>query len=365
MASYNSDIAQRNALAVLWSRLHSLLLIWLSLSFLFTCTRKVYEVERPSVERPEKPGYYDSRFPNRNISEEIDQIFGAVKRIQTTGYYHTYIMDPSQYLTREDLKDEPLEEISTEVNYFNQSKSGTSVVLSNTRQHAALLTTNHVISFPDTIWHYMKSSDVEPETYVEAVTILDRQTNLVIGDRKVQEFVIIVQDPNRDVAILRTGRENGNIPSLSKLQIQPGNSSRLNWANTAYLLGYPKGTKMVTTGIISPSESSEFGSFMIDAVFNPGFSGGLILVIREETGNFEWVGITTSSLADFETFLAPVDQYSKDFDPELPYTEELYIQREPRINYGMTRTLSINVIRIFVDNNRNLLQRSGIELPDF
>ncbi|MEX0994445.1 MAG: serine protease, partial [Balneolaceae bacterium] len=365
MISYDSDIAQRNGLPALWSRLHPLILILLSLSVLLTCTRTVYEAERPPEDRTEASGYYDSRFPDRNISNEIEQIFGAVNRIQTTGYFYTYVMGPNQFLTRDELKGEPLNEISADVNYFNQSKSGTSVVLSATGQQVALLTANHVITFPDTIWHYIKSPDIEAETYVEAVTILDRQTNLMIGNRQVSEFEIIVRDPNRDVAILRADRQNDNILSLSNLDISPGNSNRLGWANAVFLLGYPKGTKMVTTGIISPSGSSEAGSFMIDAVFNPGFSGGLILANREGTGRFEWVGITTSSLADFETFLTPEDHYNNDFDPELPYTDNLYIRREPRINYGMTRTLSINEIRNFIDNNRNRIQESGLDLTDF
>ncbi|MEX0895156.1 MAG: serine protease [Balneolaceae bacterium] len=354
-------IFQRTGLRV---RLNALILILASALFLLTCTRTVYEYERPE-KRDGRTGYYDSRSPIRNISNEIEEIFGAVKRIQITGYFYTYLLDSNELFTQDDLRNGDLKELAVDVTYSNQSKSGTSIVLSNSRTQSALLTAGHVVSYPDTIWHFVKSPDLEPETYVEAITVLDRQTNLVIGSSSVNEFDIIIRDTDRDVAILRTRTHNGQAPSLRTLQIRPGNANRLNWANTVYLMGYPKGMKMVTTGLVSLPRSSLNSNFMMDAVFNPGFSGGLILAIREDTGDFEWMGIATSSLAEFETFLTPEDDFNEDFDPEIPYRNDLYIRREARINYGMTQTLSINEIRDFLNEYRNRIEQSGLDVSGY
>lgn len=355
------------ALSSLKIRPRSVILLLIILPFSLSCTPSVYEYDRS--DRPSAgDGYYGTHYPNRNISEEIERILSAVKRIQITGYFYTYQLDPTELFTQDDLRDVDLRELAENVNYTNQSKSGTSIALSNSSSRTTLLTANHIISYPDTIWHFIKSPDVEPGTYLEAVTVLDRQTNLVIGDRTVSEFDIVARDENRDVAIIGTEREGGrSIRSLEGLRINPGNSDRLEWASLVYLLGYPKGTKMVTTGLLSPTGSSQSQNrnFMIDAVFNQGFSGGLVLALRQETGNFEWVGVTISALADFETFLAPAEQYGSDYDPELPYTDAIYIRREPRINYGMTRMLTISEIRDFLDTNRNRIRQAGLSLPNY
>jgi len=345
--------------------LNFLIPVLLFLPLLLSCTRTVYEYERPE-QTSTGSGYYGSSFPTSNISNEIEEIFTAVNRVQTTGYFYTYILDSSDFFVQDDLRGGNIRDLAMETDYSNQSKSATAVVISSRRSQSALLTANHAISFPDTIWHFIKSPDLEPETYVEAVTVLDRQTNLIIGNRIVSEFEIIARDESRDVALLSTRRENGTSTSLVSLQIEPGDSNRLDWANMVYLLGYPKGNKMVTTGVISPTGSSQQNQgFMIDTVFNPGFSGGLILAIREETGNFEWLGITTSTLADFDTFLTPEDSYKQDFDPDIPYTGDTFIQREPRINYGLTRTLSINEIRDFLNTNRSPIEQSGVDLSGY
>ena len=55
--------------------------------------------------------------------------------------------------------------------------------------------------------------------------------------------------------------------------------------------GYPSGHKMVTKAIVSSPNKDRKGSFLLDAVLTPGFSGGIALAVRDGVPNFELVGL--------------------------------------------------------------------------
>ena len=65
------------------------------------------------------------------------------------------------------------------------------------------------------------------------------------------------------------------------------------------------GHKMITRGIVSNTRDDKSDSFLIDALFNRGFSGGIILAIRDGVPNFELVGMAKSVSAKNEYLLTP------------------------------------------------------------
>ncbi len=93
------------------------------------------------------------------------------------------------------------------------------------------------------------------------------------------EFEVIAKDRKKDLAIL--GRQYVGDPYqlIKPLKIPMGNPKDLEWGSFVYIIGYPMGHKMVTKGIISNPRDDESNSFLIDALFHRGFSGGIILAI--------------------------------------------------------------------------------------
>ena len=56
-------------------------------------------------------------------------------------------------------------------------------------------------------------------------------------------------------------------------------------------MGFPMNYKMVSNAIVSSPNYDGKGGFLIDAVVNKGFSGGVVLAIKDGIPNFELVGI--------------------------------------------------------------------------
>ena len=62
--------------------------------------------------------------------------------------------------------------------------------------------------------------------------------------------------------------------------------------------------------------------FMVDAMFSRGFSGGIVLAIRDGVPNFELVGMIKLVSAHSSFVLTPEKDGGGDlvFDPAVPYT---------------------------------------------
>ena len=52
-----------------------------------SCTKKIYDVIYPTL----SDGRYDSEFPYRNASEQLEEISNSVKMINYLAYYKAYI----------------------------------------------------------------------------------------------------------------------------------------------------------------------------------------------------------------------------------------------------------------------------------
>jgi hypothetical protein len=123
---------------------------------------------------------------------------------------------------------------------------------------------------------------------------------------------------------------------------------------------------MITRGIVSNPKSVDSGSFLVDALFNRGFSGGLVLAIKDGVPNFELVGMAKSVSAHSEYILRPEktpDQHK--YDPALPYLGEIHVELKREINYGITHSLSMEAIRDFFRANEDHLHKLGFFFNDF
>ncbi|MFQ6614821.1 MAG: hypothetical protein ACE5D1_08260, partial [Fidelibacterota bacterium] len=108
------------------------------------------------------------------------------------------------------------------------------------------------------------------------------------------------------------------------------------------------GNLMVTDGMVSvPDTETPF--LLIDALFNPGFSGGLIVAVRDGLPHLEWIGIAKSVSARSTLFLKPDPAIHSINDvPNTVYSGRPYVGTHQDINYGVTFAIPIETIQEFL-----------------
>ena len=123
---------------------------------------------------------------------------------------------------------------------------------------------------------------------------------------------------------------------------------------------------MITRGIVSNPNSDESGTFMIDALFNKGFSGGIILAARQGSTGFELVGMVRSAYSKKEYTLRPekeIHEYT--YNKNAPYSGEIHVGTNESINYGVTYVIPVEALRAFYRRCRTELLALGYNLDPF
>jgi hypothetical protein len=135
-----------------------------------------------------------------------------------------------------------------------------------------------------------------------------------------------------------------------------GLAKELDWGSFVYVFGFPINYQMVTKAIVSNPNRDEYGSFLVDAVINNGMSGGMVLAIRDGVPNFEMVGIIQWVPEVEENILAPRKlKNNESYNPIIPYEGEEYVKRFSQIRYGIARVISVEAIKNFFQENREIL----------
>jgi len=329
----------------------------LFLLFNFSCTRIIHKTIYPTL----SDGRYDSEFPYSNASDQLEEISNSVKMLNYISYYKAYLFNEDQKLENNNLNKTNINELAVDEVYFNDSVSGTATVIFYNGEQVGLLTCAHIGNQPDTIFTYFDEKD-NPK-YIKQISIKVREhyfINEIPGD---DELKIVVSDSKRDLAILTKKVGNDPFQRIKQFKYPFGNSENLELGNFVYIIGYPMGHKMITRGIVSNTLDIKSSSFLIDALFNRGFSGGIILAIRDGVPNFELVGLAKSVSAKNDFLLIPpYDNGAFEYNPNIPYEGDLYIKRYEGINYGITYTISTNEIIKFLKENKKIINSNGIEL---
>lgn len=293
------------------------------------------------------------------IRGEIMNSFDSIKRIQNSVIYRTYLFDLDGLPTRSFLESANLENYAVESFTESHSTAGTALVLSNRMNRSTLLTAAHVVTFADTIWHKSEVSD-----RIEAVSVVESVSHYLVADDGIHALELAVDDQRRDLALmmLRWGDE-GN-PRLTPLSVPAGNPENLEWTDLVYALGYPRGFQMVTRGMVSKFTTIPRRSFVLDAPFNRGFSGGVLFTVRGDGSGLDWVGILSAAYAETEYLVSPGEIDEEDFNPNVEYRGPLYLRRERRINYGISYAVGMEEIGGFFNENSEQIRRLGLTVPD-
>jgi len=303
---------------------------------------------------------YSSSYPSQDISAELIDIEQSIKRYTTTARYRTYRFEDAN-LTIEQIREQNISTIASDEFTISESKAGTAITLFNNDQHAVFITAQHVLSFPDTLLSYKPESNAAKQKIVESLSIKNKQRSHLYADENVVELDLIAENASKDLALIKVNKDDRNF-SPRPLSINFGNARDLKLGSFVYVFGYPLGAPMVTRGIVSAPNYDQRSSFLTDALFNHGISGGLIVASRNNFESFEWVGMAVSATATQQQFLIPAPSKQKKYRNFQAYTDTAVVSEQRTINYGVTQATPIEEIIRFLLTSENELNDLGMSV---
>jgi len=335
-----------------------LLICLMSLSCSTTSYREVYPMLTD--------GRYDSEFPYRGCSTQLEQISESVKMISCIAYYKSWIFPLEAKVHREDIHDPFLKEKAEKEVYLNQTASGSATVIYCQNKRIALLTCAHVVDFPDTVFTFYHGEDRKQTEFIQSIAVKDHQTNYVAAIQGVHNLEIILFDRENDLALIGQRMESLVVPGVTVFNYPMGKAKELEWGAFVYLFGYPAGYRIVTKAIVSSPNRDKYGSFLTDAVFSRGFSGGIVLAIRDGVPNFELVGMMKLVPGHQQYYLTPAKEGEQvDFDPNVPFKGLTYAESRTDIIYGIAPAIPAELIVDFLQTNQQKLIDEGYDLRSF
>lgn len=314
--------------------------------------------------------YYRSSYPSQPVSPLLNEVMESVKRIISTSYYTHYLFEEGSQITKLDIQNGNFKSHVADTSHTNQSTSGTATIIDKQPGKIALISCAHIIESPDTVYHHHYTEDQQRTPYLRSVSIRSRKQDMLLSGTSIDQFELVARNSDKDLIVMTVNNsgateEEPDYSNAPELDIQLGRVDRLNMGVMSYILGYPSGRAMVTRALIStPSDKISPDKLWLDALFNPGLSGGLMLAFRDGGSRVHWIGLASGTQAVQEVYLAPSKRISREakYDPNLPYNDNLYIEQARRINYGLANGISAHAIRTFLQANQTKLSRHGINI---
>jgi hypothetical protein len=323
--------------------------------FLGSCSRRVYKSLYPVL----NDGKYDTEFPYRNCSKELKTVAESVKKLICIANYKSYIFAYSMRVRVQDINESLLQKAKDSKFTFD-SVSGTGTVIDVNDRDVAVLTCAHVFNRPDTMFSYYLTENNQKSDFIQSVSFKQKQSNYIPGLRNAGEMNILLMDKDNDIAIMGFHIDGNEPIGIHKIPYPFGSAKNLEWGSFVYMIGYPKGVELITKGIVSSPNRDDNGAFLLDALFNRGFSGGIILAIKDGAPNFEIVGIANSAYSDDENILVPAVDWR--YDESIPYQGDIYVRFKHNINYGLSQAVPSESILRLIRLNRDELEKKGYDL---
>ncbi len=322
----------------------------------YNCSSVSYETIYPTL----RDGKYDSEFPYKSTSEELTKIIETIQRVNSTAFYKIYIFDENSRYILKDIEGKQLNKITVSEALADNSSAGTAVTVYSENGNIALLTCAHTVTFPDTIVAYRLDEKGKATNYIESISIKEKQVIYAAGFPEGSHVDIIVKDDRLDIAVLGRKYDAPTKVNLPAFKYPIGKAKEVEWGTFVYLFGYPLNYKIITKAIVSGPRRDESGSFLVDAVINPGFSGGLVLAIRDGVPNFELIGMVQWVPEDDESFIYPETLKDKTtYNPVVPYKGNLFVRKHSSIKYGIAKIIPIESIMTFLIQNKPYLNDRG------
>jgi hypothetical protein len=330
----------------------------LSLSCSTTSYREVYPLLTD--------GKYDSEFPYRGCSDQLERISESVRMVSCIAYYKSWVFPLEAKIRLANIHDSSLKEKAEKEVYLNQVASGSATVIYCQNNKIALLTCAHVVDFNDTIFTFYRADDRKQTEFLQSIAVKDRQINYAAAIQGARNLDILAIDKENDMAVIGQRMESSVVPAITVFDYPIGKAKELEWGAFVYLFGYPAGYRIVTKAIVSNPNRDKYGSFLTDAVFNRGFSGGIVLAIRDGVPNFELVGMMKLVPGHQQYYLTPAKVgESIEFDSNIPFKGEVYAESRTDIIYGVAPAIPAEMIVDFLETNQSKLLYQGYDLRSF
>ncbi len=331
--------------------------------FFLSCTTTVYREIRTTV----PTGKYDSHFPDRNCSDQLENIAESVRMVSAIAYYRSYVFSRDAKIRSNDVQNSSVTERAMKLQYVNRSASGAATIVCSDNGRIALLTCAHVVDFPDTVLAYYRDETRKVSEFVYSISVKERQSIYTAAIPGARNLDILAMDKGIDLALIGQRLEtNKPILGFPAFSYPLGKAKELEWGSFVYIFGYPLGYRLITTGIVSSPGRDQYGSFLTDAVLNKGFSGGLVLAVRDGVPNFELVGVVKLIPGQQQLYLAPSRQDETiQYEPDVPYRGSAFVESRTDVDYGVALTIPAEQIVDFLQKNQPSLFREGYDLRSF
>ncbi|HPI74680.1 MAG TPA: serine protease, partial [bacterium] len=229
----------------------------------------------------------------------------------------------------------------------------------STSQSVLVLTCSHVVYHGDSLFTYYNEEEKSRNRYIRTVAIKTRERLLAAGFPEDGVLQLLAHDPQVDLALIGRTWSKPLDRVINDFRYPLGKGVELDWGSFVYLIGYPQGQLMVTKAIVSQPNRDGRGGFLLDGNFNRGFSGGIILAIRDGVPNFEMVGLASSTSGAPEAVLTPSPD--AEYGMRVPYDGQAYAVSINRINYGITFIVPSEAILEFINKQRTVFKGTAYE----
>lgn len=308
---------------------------------------------------------YDSEFPDRPSSKQLEQISESVCTINCIGSYKIYPFEENERVLRDDINDQLLRTKMPASFFSDNSVRGSATVISNDGSKIAFLTCAHVVDFPDTIVAYYVDPKGHSTPYLRSVAVKMKQFNFVSPFPEDGSVDVVYVDAERDLAVVGRPIHTTLAQGIPPIGCGLGNASDLSWGSFVYVFSYPAGVKMVTNGIVSNPHKDQEGSFYIDAVLSQGSSGGIVLALRNGIPHFEIVGIVRVMPATVSYYLAPGDSAAATYEKYWPYKGDAFVRKRTDLEAGVTKCIPAESVRKSLEADKDQLARQGYDFTGF
>ncbi|MBN1154386.1 trypsin-like peptidase domain-containing protein [candidate division KSB1 bacterium] len=318
------------------------LLLLLSTIILFTsCSSAVKYQSTISIEEQKK----------LNIFDDVQK---SIVKITASSYYKNY------YYYYPETEEEALlkGKLLYNTNLTTNSVAGTGLIVYQDHRKQYIITCQHVFDFQDTIKTFYLNEREEPTNHLKSLSIRVGQQILIYHKNgQSTTATVLAEDSRNDIALIETEIRDFQFSEKQFSGIY-GDADRLQFGQEVYLLGFPKGFFMITHGLVSPTQFKN--KYLIDAPFNRGFSGGVVIRMTTTEPYFEYVGMANSISYSSEFVLSPVeDMRVIERHKFIPYKEDIFTKEIKHLNYGITYVIKSGMIIDFLKEHAK-----GVDLQE-
>jgi len=321
------------------------------LIFLSSCK----PTETITQNKPVDAGYYYNGQNNTRIASSIKKVLESVNKLDVIAFYKTWHFQKDSLFTKAFISNSKADNIALNVRVSNESASGTATTIYYNNGLAGFITCAHILEYPDSVFTYYD----EDHAMAKSLSVKVKHQIFISGINSGAPVEIVLMDTKNDLAFLKKETYSDEI-ILSPLKTKIGSTNKFEWGTEIYILGYPQGNLMLTKGNVS-IDNNTHKRFLSDAIFNRGISGSPVFALNNNSNSFDWVGIASSASANTLTYLRPEQTISENIMAQNPYFGNDIIDEKILINYGITYSISMEEIIIFIARNKMLLRKAGFD----